>query len=222
MDVGGWCALFRGLSWWDEWKGEPRLAEQRAEELRSHVDPERYQQPSSIFDVCDWRTGCVRLLRASFLVALGRRGGVLARNQELPDHAFLPALTVRDIHASVVARHATSYDSVVPIIAVTAPWASEDHADPQGGATPAGSSAQAAEPMEYLIHVSIHPNLLSAAPSFTRSIARHKDSACRADLDLEDIIWERTRLVEHAPLAVTGVSHPRFRLPPLPRFRFRC
>ena len=123
---------FHGLSWWDEWKGEPRLAEQRAEELRSHVELERYQEPSSIFDVCDWRTGCVRLLRASFLVALGRRGGVLARNQDLPDHAFLPALTIRDMHASMAARHATSYDSVVPIVAVTAPRVSKDHADPQG------------------------------------------------------------------------------------------
>lgn len=66
---------------------------------QSVEDLERYTQPASIWAALD--TGCVRLVRLSWLVAHWKAGKVLPRRQELPEEAFIPLAELKQMSGRV-------------------------------------------------------------------------------------------------------------------------
>jgi hypothetical protein len=76
----------------------------------------------------------VRLLKATWLVALARGGGRLRRRQELPEEAFV---TVAEFDQLVMSAERKwdgepQRDGVLPVIAVSYCWLSQADPDPQG------------------------------------------------------------------------------------------
>jgi len=120
------------VQWWDSWKGKERDAEHRDDERVANIPPpERYSRPNELWRVLE--SGAVRLVRSSYLISIGMQQGVTPRRQELPEHAFLPLPALRAIHADASPLlTSSSFDGLVPIIAVSACWLSADHADPDG------------------------------------------------------------------------------------------
>ena len=71
-------------------------------------------------------SGNVRLLRASWTVAHGKAGGVLARRQGLPAEAFIGVKELKQMFGK------GNEDGVLPIIAISFCWATPAHPDPDG------------------------------------------------------------------------------------------
>ena len=92
-------------------------------DLAAARELERYTEPESVWAAL--RAGYVRLLRASWLIALGKSGGVLARRQELPEEAFIGVDELLQIYAgppqSVAGTPATTPQSVAGTPAAATP-----------------------------------------------------------------------------------------------------
>ena len=121
------------VDWYRRWKADPkvgRAAEQKREAAFVGVEPaERYTRAESVWRALNGSN--VRLLRASYLVELAQNGSVLQRRQDLIEKAFLPVAELKAIHAA--ASHLiTGFDGALPIVAVSACWISQFHADPRG------------------------------------------------------------------------------------------
>ena len=71
-------------------------------------------------------SGNVRLPRASWVVAHGKAGGVLARRQGLPAEAFIGVKELKQMFGK------GNEDGVLPIIAISFCWATPAHPDPDG------------------------------------------------------------------------------------------
>ena len=118
--------------WWESWKGEARHAEHASDERAASIVPvDRYRGTAELWRVLE--SGTVRLVRASYLVAVAKESAVVPRRQELPDLAFMPVPALRALHANA-SKMLTSpcFDGLVPIVAVSACWVRTEHADPTG------------------------------------------------------------------------------------------
>lgn len=118
--------------WWESWKGEARRAEHASDERAASIVPvDRYRGTAELWRVLE--SGTVRLVRASYLVAVAKESTVVPRRQELPDLAFMPVPALRAIHANASNMLTSpSFDGLVPIVAVSACWVRTEHADPTG------------------------------------------------------------------------------------------
>ena len=104
-EVGPLGMLYSDEHWWEELNGsllEPAL----------EVDARLGGAP-------------VRLLDARFLIALAKRGGRMCRRQELPEAAFLPMKTLKQMGGD-------DASSTLHVIAVSHPWHTWTHCDPSG------------------------------------------------------------------------------------------
>eukprot|EP00966_Prymnesium_polylepis_P057416 1329529-Prymnesium_polylepis.1 len=88
------------------------------------LDLTRYTKPMAIWAAL--RTGHVRLVRASWLVALGNAGGVLARRQDLPEEAFV------SVDEGILQFGSGNKDGVLPVVVISFCWDRPGHPDPEG------------------------------------------------------------------------------------------
>ena len=97
--------------------------------MKKRVPAERYTGAAAVWRALDGPG--VKLLRASYLIELARDGGVLQRRQDLPDKAFIPLMQLQRSHADASSL-ITGFDGALPIVAVSACWITNTHADPRG------------------------------------------------------------------------------------------
>ena len=75
-------------------------------------------------------------MRLSWLLRQRRTlppGTGLPRRQELPEEAFLPLHVLQAMHEAALGSPADpAPPTLVPVVAVAAPWLTEHHADPEG------------------------------------------------------------------------------------------
>ena len=121
------------LDWYRKWKADKvngRKAERDRDDLmKKRVPAERYTGAAAVWRALDGPG--VKLLRASYLIELARDGGVLQRRQDLPDKAFIPLMQLQRSHADASSL-ITGFDGALPIVAVSACWITNTHADPRG------------------------------------------------------------------------------------------
>eukprot|EP00966_Prymnesium_polylepis_P279238 6451189-Prymnesium_polylepis.1 len=112
-----------GCPWSKSSRGS-KLLEVGGIELEMGADLNRYTEPESIWAAL--MSGNVRVLRASWLVAHGKAGHILARRQDLPEEAFIGVDELKRILGE------GNPDGVLPIIAISFCWATPAHPDPDG------------------------------------------------------------------------------------------
>ena len=111
------------------------LAEARSEHALNEAAEQRaaswtrYTEPDAIWEALD--SGNVRLLKLSYLVAKAKAGAILQRRQDLPEHAFATPMLLRGVLADA-SPLLSSFDCVLPIVAVSACWLTQSHPDPRG------------------------------------------------------------------------------------------
>ena len=88
------------------------------------VPVRRYFEAESLIASVD--SGAMALLRGQWLVALHRRGGIIARRQDLPAEAFWSAVELKELAKTLGA------DFGVLLVALSYRWLSAAHPDPEG------------------------------------------------------------------------------------------
>ena len=88
------------------------------------VPARRYFEAESLIASVD--SGAMALLRGQWLVALHRRGGIIARRQDLPAEAFWSAVELKELAKTLGA------DFGVLLVALSYRWLSAAHPDPEG------------------------------------------------------------------------------------------
>lgn len=89
------------------------------------LDP-RYSEPEDIWQAV--RSGDVRLLRMTWIIAWADGDGILARRQDLPEEAFISIGELVEIHEAA----GSNPDGVLPIISISFCWDTPAHPDPTG------------------------------------------------------------------------------------------
>ena len=93
---------------------------------------DKYTNAESIFTALE--DGSVNLLRASWLVDLNKKGGVLGRRQDLPAAAFISVAELRKMYSKSKAVYGKGHRfeaKPLPIVAVSHWWRTKAHPDPK-------------------------------------------------------------------------------------------
>lgn len=92
----------------------------------------RYTKSTSLWEAL--QTGHVKLLRASWVIQLADKNGVLDRRQELPPEAFISVKELKRIfrNSGLQATQSSSNPLIVPIISISYCWETVKHPDPRG------------------------------------------------------------------------------------------